>query len=54
MIVIIGHYYMLQLLLAVINSTLNKIIQQESFIEMTRSGILNDNFKVETEPDPKV
>ena len=43
---------MLQLLLAVINSNLNKIVQQESYIEMTRSGILNENYKVDTEPDP--
>ena len=43
---------MLQLLLAIINSNLNKIVQQESYIEMNRSGILNENYKVDTEPDP--
>ncbi len=46
-IVIVGHYYMLQLLLAVINLNLNKIIQVESFIEMKKRGFFNENFKEE-------
>lgn len=33
-IVLIGHYFMLQLLLAVINSNLNKILNLENFNEM--------------------
>lgn len=33
-VVLIGHYFMLQLLLAVINSNLNKILNQESFNDM--------------------
>ncbi len=44
---IVGHYYMLQLLLAVINLNLNKIIQVESFIEMKKRGFFNENFKEE-------
>ncbi len=43
---------MLQLLLSVINSNLNKIVQQESYIEMTRSGIINENYKEEVIADP--
>jgi len=38
---------MLQLLLAVINLNLNKIIQVESFIEMKKRGYFNENFKEE-------
>lgn len=45
MIVIIGHYYMLQLLLAVINSNLIKILDQESFKDMTYRHHLKENFK---------
>ena len=43
---------MLQLLLAVINSNLNKIVQQESYIEMTRRGIINENYKEEVIAEP--
>ncbi len=45
LIVIIGHYYMLQLLLAVINSNLIKILDQESFRDMTYHHHLKENFK---------
>ncbi len=53
MIVIVGHYYMLQLLLAVINSNLIKILDQESFKDMTYRHHLKENFKEEVVPDPQ-
>lgn len=53
LIVIIGHYYMLQLLFAVINSNLIKILDQENFRDMTYRHHLKENFKEQEVVDIK-
>jgi hypothetical protein len=55
-IVIIGHFYMLQLLLAVINSNLTKILNQESFFTMTEKEMKLEMQKKQAEfkPDEEI
>jgi hypothetical protein len=54
--VIIGHFYMLQLLLAVINSNLTKILNQESFYTMTQKEMKLEMQKKQDEfkPDEEI
>jgi hypothetical protein len=54
--VIIGHFYMLQLLLAVINSNLTKILNQESFFTMTEKEMKLEMQKKQAEfkPDEEI
>jgi len=55
-IVIVGHFYMLQLLLAVINSNLTKILNQESFFTMTQKEMKLEMQKKQDEfkPDDEI
>jgi hypothetical protein len=55
-IVIIGHFYMLQLLLAVINSNLTKILNEESFTAMTQTEMKLEMKKKQEEfkPDDEI
>ena len=53
---IIGHFYMLQLLLAVINSNLTKILNDESFTAMTQTEMKLEMKKKQEEfkPDDEI
>lgn len=53
---IIGHFYMLQLLLAVINSNLTKILNEESFTAMTQTEMKLEMKKKQEEfkPDDEI
>jgi hypothetical protein len=55
-IVIVGHFYMLKLLLAVINSNLTKILNQESFFTMTQKEMKLEMQKKQDEfkPDDEI